>query len=232
MRASRISRTISMLQMTIKNPSRSRHDSRRGSGSSNSSSTLNGLGALRSRSPAPSSHSPEDKPALPTVGFQLPAIETGDAIALDAPPTPSPQPLALGSCASLNTLRDRPVIRFAPAAGADVADPDGARGGMPRLLIRELIPTSAISQVTQLSEVDGSFRVTVQATMPDGSPVELVFKQLCKEAAGLWLRMFKRAVAMVAVEESVARGNDNYHLLVNPRLNPVNPTHMPLVAAL
>ncbi|KAJ2713343.1 Guanine nucleotide exchange factor for Cdc42p [Coemansia spiralis] len=236
-RTSRTRRTISMLQLTIKSPARSRHDDRRGSGSSNSSSTLGTPSVLRSRSPAPESYSPEDRLAMPAAGFQLPAIDAGTAIAMDTPPPPPP-PLPLlsptfGSHGSLNTLRDRAVIRFAPGASTDhPADSDSARGSgsLPRLLLRELIPTSAVSQVTQLSEVDGSFRLTIMATMADGTAAVLVFKQLSKEAAGLWLRMLKRAVPLVAIEESVSRGNDNYSLLVNPRFNAIRATHLPQLA--
>ncbi|KAJ1718798.1 hypothetical protein LPJ61_006468 [Coemansia biformis] len=217
---SRMHRTISMLQMTIKSPARSKREDRRRSGSSVSSSTLNSPNALRARSPVPDSHSPEDKLALPTVGFQLPAIDTGHSIALDAPSPPSPMLTMPGSHVSLNTLRDRPSIRFAPSTPMELGDTDtSSRGCLPRLIVRVLVPTSAISQISQLSEVDGSFRLNIQAMMDDGTPALIVFKQLSKEAAGIWLRMLQRAVHMVPVEESVARGNDNYSLLVNPKLS-------------
>ncbi|KAJ2783127.1 Guanine nucleotide exchange factor for Cdc42p [Coemansia javaensis] len=246
-RHSRIHRTISMLQMTKRRPSSrghgsgnnsnggggsgsSKRKSRRGSASSASSSTLHSPTVLRARSPTHDSSLPDDK--LPAVGFQLPAIDAGHELSLSSPPQPQPprahspapssaQPLA--SYTSLTTLRDRPLIRFAPAPAASIAaaaaDPPAKRCGAspPRLLIRELIPASAISQVTQLSELDGSLRLTIQAVLNDGTPATLAFKQLGKEGAGLWIRMLRRAADLAPVEESVARGNENYRLFVNPR---------------
>ncbi|KAJ2081441.1 Guanine nucleotide exchange factor for Cdc42p [Coemansia sp. RSA 988] len=212
-RSSRIRRTISTLQTTIMSPAlRGRREDRRRSGSSISSSTLSSPTVLRARSPVLSAQSPDEKLSLPS--FQLPDIDTGCKLSLTSP---SVNPLS--SHASLNTLRERPLIKFASSPDADL-DEDCVKIG-PRLVIRERIPTSAISQISQLCEVDGTSRLNIQAMMNDGSDVMLVFRQLGKECAAVWIRMLKRAVPLVPVEEDVALPNENYRLLVNPRFGQI-----------
>ncbi|KAJ1783960.1 Guanine nucleotide exchange factor for Cdc42p [Coemansia sp. RSA 1938] len=223
-RAARIRRTISSLHVTIKSPRR--RDERRRSGSSVASSTL---------------HSPVLGGCSPESGFQLPNIDAGCALSLNSQANPlsspantplnsplSNTPLScstvnnllasgtnpLASHSSLSTLRERPLVKFATLD----TETDAA---LARLTVRERVPTSAISQVSQLSEVDGSLRLNIQAMLNDGSDAMLVFRRLSREAAGVWTRMLQRAVPLVPVEESVARANDNYCLLVNPRFAPL-----------
>ncbi|KAJ2617150.1 Guanine nucleotide exchange factor for Cdc42p [Coemansia sp. RSA 1365] len=214
-RGSRIRRTISTLQTTIMSPAlRGRREDRRRSGSSISSSTLSSSTALRARSPVLGAQTSEDKLTLPACSFQLPDIETGCKLSLA---TPSVNPLS--SHASLNTLRERQLIKFASSPEADI-DEDSAKIG-PRLAIHERIPTNAISQVSQLCEVDGTSRLNIQAMMNDGSEVMVVLRRLTKECAAVWIRMLKRAVPLIPVEEGVALPNENYRLLVNPRFSQI-----------
>ncbi|KAJ2162989.1 Guanine nucleotide exchange factor for Cdc42p [Coemansia sp. RSA 552] len=209
-RASRVRRTISALQV-MRGTSRSRREERRRSGESVSSSTLHSPSS-RARSPALEGCSPEDKISL--MGFQLPSIETGHTLTLTSPP-PTPITNPLSSNVSLNTLRDRPLIRFV-SDSSSTATADEPERTQSRLAIRQSIATASITQISQLSELDGTLCLNIQA-MNDGEEVLVVFRRLTKEGAAVWLRMLKRAVPLVPVEESVAQGNDNYCLLVNPR---------------
>ncbi|KAJ2852380.1 Guanine nucleotide exchange factor for Cdc42p [Coemansia brasiliensis] len=209
-RAARIRRTISSLHVSMKSPSMRRREDRRRSGDSTTSSTLN--------SPVLSAHSPSAE------SFRLPDIDAGCALSLNtapqAPQTPStPTPLAaynLGSYASLNTLREsqQQKLKFAETTETDCA------GRRAQLAVRAQIPTEAISQVSQLSEVDGSVQLTIQALLSDGTEATVVFRALSRETAGVWIRMLSRAVPLQSVEESVTQGNDNYILLVNPQYAP------------
>ncbi|KAI9471278.1 Guanine nucleotide exchange factor for Cdc42p [Coemansia sp. RSA 989] len=203
-RAARIRRTISSLHVSMKSPSMRRREDRRRSGDSTTSSTLN--------SPVLSAHSPGAD------SFRLPDIDAGCALSLNTAPQtpPTPQPACnLGSYASLTTLRDPQLkLKFAEAAEADGA------GRRAQLAVRAQIPTEAISQVSQLSELDGSVQLTIQALLSDGAEATVVFRALSRETAGVWIRMLGRAVSLQSVEDSAAQGNDNYILLVNPQYAP------------
>ncbi|KAJ2450558.1 Guanine nucleotide exchange factor for Cdc42p [Coemansia sp. RSA 2336] len=207
-RAARIRRTISSLHVSMKSPSMRRREDRRRSGDSATSSTLN--------SPVLSAHSPSAE------SFRLPDIDAGCALSLNtapqSPSPPAPQALCnLGSYTSLTTLRDpqqQQKLKFAEAVETDAA------GRRAQLAVRAQIPTEAISQVSQLSELDGSVQLTVQALLNDGTEATVTFRALSRETAGVWIRMLGRAVSLQSVEDSATQGNDNYILLVNPRYAP------------
>ncbi|KAI9502486.1 Dbl homology domain-containing protein [Coemansia spiralis] len=197
-KTSRIKRTLSSLQI-MRSPSLR---PKRESGSS-ASSTLHSPPLLAS---SPEADGLGEKSALrstESTEFQLPTIDTG--YSLTAPPC---NPALLSSHASLTSLREKPMIRFT----TDVACEDGIKT---KLTVCEQIPTCAISRISVGAEAHGFARLTVQAMMVDGGELVMAFGQMSSEAAGVWTRMFRRAVSLVPADACA----DGTCVLVNPKFS-------------
>ncbi|KAJ2743914.1 Guanine nucleotide exchange factor for Cdc42p [Coemansia sp. BCRC 34301] len=208
-RSSRFRRTLSSLHMTIKSSSslHTRLEDRRRSGSSSVSSST-----LHTRSPTPDY----------CAEFQLPTIETNDSPSLISPPPPSK---LLNSYVSLVSLRDKPPPAIKFTSSVDVTIPDfecsaqASKHRVSRLYARERYPTSAISQTSQVHELNGTVRLTIQVRMASGVERILVFRRLTQESADIWVRMLRRAVPLVPSEDGDAAQNAYHCLLVNPRFS-------------
>ncbi|KAJ1730177.1 Guanine nucleotide exchange factor for Cdc42p [Coemansia sp. Benny D160-2] len=228
-RSSRIKRTLSSLQLTMRSPSlrfKAAADissSKRQSASSASSLTLG------------SSASPDSIGAAADAALHLlPAIDMGHSPALISP-SPSPSPILLGSHASLLSLREDtiPTIRFAPSIDSPAPTPapslDTSASAPtplpPRLSVCEQIPVRAISVVSLVSEPHGFMRLGIQTA---DSSAMVVFRQLSSETAALWVRMLKQAVRLVPVDDAnvcatpgaVSSSAAAGCLLINPDLAP------------
>ncbi|KAJ2463253.1 Guanine nucleotide exchange factor for Cdc42p [Coemansia sp. RSA 2337] len=212
-RSSKFRRTLSSLHMTIKASSiHTKLEDRRRSGSSVSSSTLH------TRSPTPD-ESECPTPARTNLEFQLPSINTNDSPPLISPPTK-----LLSSYASLVSLRDKPspIIRFTSSVDVTISEsecPGQSKSRLTRLCAREQFPTGAISQISQVHELNGTVRLTIQIMMASGSEKMLVFRRLTQETAAIWVRMLKRTVPLVPVEDENAAQNAYHCLHVNPRFS-------------
>ncbi|KAJ2060353.1 Guanine nucleotide exchange factor for Cdc42p [Coemansia sp. S146] len=214
-RSSMFRRTLSSLHMTIKASSmHTKLEDRRRSGSSVSSSTLH------TRSPTPDDCAGEClTPARTNCEFQLPTINTNSSPPLISPPTK-----LLSSYASLVSLRDKPspIIRFTSSVDVTISESEchgQSKSRLTRLCAREQYPTGAISQISQVHELNGTVRLTIQIMMANGSEKMLVFRRLTQETAAIWVRMLKRAVPLVPVEDENAAQNAYHCLHVNPRFS-------------
>ncbi|KAJ2882171.1 Guanine nucleotide exchange factor for Cdc42p [Coemansia aciculifera] len=214
-RSSMFRRTLSSLHMTIKASSmHTKLEDRRRSGSSVSSSTLH------TRSPTPDDCAGEcPTPARTNCEFQLPTINTNDSPPLISPPTK-----LLSSYASLVSLRDKPspIIRFTSSVDVTISESEchgQSKSRLTRLCAREQYPTGAISQISQVHELNGTVRLTIQVMMANGSEKMLVFRRLTQETAAIWVRMLKRTVPLVPVEDENAAQNAYHCLHVNPRFS-------------
>ncbi|KAJ2005051.1 Guanine nucleotide exchange factor for Cdc42p [Coemansia thaxteri] len=214
-RSARFRQSLSNLHVTLKGMpllAFSRAEDRRRSASSVSSSTLHSPAASRrARSPTP-----DDSAA----DFQLPTIDTHEPSSLISPPAK-----LLASYVSLATLRDvptrPPIIKF--TSSVDVTLPATcqlAAREPPRLFVRDCIPTNVISQISQVHELNGTMRLTIQIKMASGDEKALVFRRLTQESAAVWVRMLKRTVPLVPVDDENAAQNAYHGLLVNPRFSP------------
>ncbi|KAJ2489303.1 Guanine nucleotide exchange factor for Cdc42p [Coemansia sp. RSA 2050] len=206
-RSSKFRRTLSSFHMTIRTTSLHREDRR---SSSVSSSTLH------TRSPTPDSG---ECPARTNTEFQLPTINTNDSPPLISPPTK-----LLNSYASLVSLRDKPspLIKFTSSVDVTISGSECAaqpKNRLSRLCAREHYPTAAISQISQVHELSGTVRLTIQVMMANGSERMLVFRRLTQESAAIWVRMLKRIVPLVPVDDENAAQNAYHCLHVNPRFS-------------
>ncbi|KAJ2783064.1 Guanine nucleotide exchange factor for Cdc42p [Coemansia interrupta] len=174
-RPSRVRRTLSAMHLAMISSPPKRP--KRQSASSSSSATLHG----------------------DELEFRLPEIDT----------VSPPAGLLLSSHVSLATLRDPPRIAFTSSPDVtiheeneDMTEPEPS---MDPLVIRSSLNIDSLVRVSQTAELGGTARLTMQfATVDGSSDTSVVFRHLNPESAALWLRMIKRALPLVAVEETSA----------------------------
>ncbi|KAJ1773057.1 Guanine nucleotide exchange factor for Cdc42p [Coemansia sp. RSA 1813] len=229
-RPSRIKRTLSSLQVSIRSPSlRFKPDGspKRQSESSASSVTLHGSPVF-ARTPSPDlsggteKQSPGKNSLADPAGFQLlPAIDMGHSPSLISPPPPSSiNPALLGSHASLLSLREKhmPTIRFTSTTDVNSShstqDTDfmipsiktslseSLAAPLSRLSVCEQISVRAITMVSVVGEPGGFMRLCIQASDDGGVDSMVVFRQMSSETTALWVRMLKQAVRLVPVDDA------------------------------
>ncbi|KAJ2551380.1 Guanine nucleotide exchange factor for Cdc42p [Coemansia sp. RSA 1933] len=214
--AMRIKRTLSSLHIrttSLRLKSESKPESKRQSGSSSSSMTLQNSPVL-GRTPSPELCGTPDRSTAETMGFQLlPAIDMGYSPSLISPPA-SISPVLMSSHASLLSLREKhiPTIRFTsspdvssqvfsiPSAKTSLSEASSSSSSsVPRLSVCEQIAVRAISVVSVVGEPGGFMRLCIQAS-DDGVDSMVVFRQMSSETAALWVRLLKQTVQLVPVD--------------------------------